>query len=504
VRTERRHSPRMTVKGLAYVNLAPDNGGVILDVSEGGLCFQSRAPVHTVDAIRFWFSYRRQRVRPAAGQAQSDEPPSEGVSQFIEACCDVAWIDATRKRGGLKFKNLPEAARGQIRQWMQEPAVPYGNGPLIPRSSLATGSLKLAQISSGRLREFVRHIQTTRRRTGFSGGLVSGILLSAALLGLFSLLIHSHRLGDSLVQLGEWLGGRSSTPSIAPSLPQSPETFSTSAGPPPSVSPDSDSQTLAAPAHVPPPDKSASTVLPAVAKPADVRPEPASHAFRSVSRALARPVIPEPGVRLGPEWEESVISAPAPNIESANPFAVRPKALQAAGDVTGSEKYLEVGKFKEKLLADKEVDRLSRLDFPANVNQSNRFFGKSYQVLVGPYETDSEAETVHKELSSHGFNPRSYERGKRSFRLRPGLKVGTTYLPVGDCMISWESYMPDAIVKIETPQGRQVTLEGKWEKQVDKYSQDAIAYTKDRDGSLMLVEVRFSGLRRTLVFPRGK
>ena len=30
MRTERRHGPRMTVNGTAYVNLDPDNGGTIL------------------------------------------------------------------------------------------------------------------------------------------------------------------------------------------------------------------------------------------------------------------------------------------------------------------------------------------------------------------------------------------------------------------------------------------------------------------------------------------
>jgi hypothetical protein len=194
---------------------------------------------------------------------------------------------------------------------------------------------------------------------------------------------------------------------------------------------------------------------------------------------------------------------PTPMVESASVLAAQPAPSKATDADIGAEKYLEVGKFKEKLLADKQVERLSQLDFPANVNQRNRFFGKSYQVLVGPYESDPEAEVAHKDLSSRGFNPRSYERGKRNFTLRPGLKVGATNLPVGDCVITWESYMPDAIVNIETPHGQRVTLEGKWEKQSDKYPQDAIAYVKERDGSLVLVEIRFSGLRQTLAFQRG-
>ena len=512
MRTERRHSPRMIVKELAYVNLAPDNGGIILDVSEGGLCFQSRAPVYAVDAIRFWFSYRSQRVKAAVGQAGTNEPRGGGVSRFIEVCCELAWMDDTRKRGGLRFKNLAETAREQIRDWMHEPAVVHVNEQLSPKPSSATRSFgKLARISTGRLQELVHQIQTARQKMGFSGGLVIGIFLSAALVGLFSLLIHSHRLGDSLVQLGELLGGRSSSqPSVATLPPdaEAPLTSLKPAQPAPSerelgLAESPELQALAAPVHVPSPEKSPSTAPPAIAKPGELRPEAATRAIVSVSRALARPLVPQMDVIPTPEPEGSMPLASPPKIELANPLALHLDTSKSEGAVMGAEKYLQVGNFKEKLLADKQVDRLSQLDFPANVNQRNRFFGKSYQVLVGPYETDSEAEAVHKELTAHGFNPRSYERGKRNFILRPGLKVGTTHLPVGDCIITWESYMPDAIVKIETPLGQRVTLEGRWEQQSDKYPQDAIKYAKDRDGSLALVEIRFSGLRQTLVFPAG-
>jgi hypothetical protein len=52
---ERRQTPRMTVERLAYINLEPDNGGIILNVSEGGLCFNSTAPLQQTGTIHFWF-----------------------------------------------------------------------------------------------------------------------------------------------------------------------------------------------------------------------------------------------------------------------------------------------------------------------------------------------------------------------------------------------------------------------------------------------------------------
>ena len=45
----------------------------------------------------------------------------------------------------------------------------------------------------------------------------------------------------------------------------------------------------------------------------------------------------------------------------------------------------------------------------------------SYQVLVGPYDSETEAESAHANLVSRGFRPRSYERGSRSLTFFSGL-----------------------------------------------------------------------------------
>jgi hypothetical protein len=170
-----------------------------------------------------------------------------------------------------------------------------------------------------------------------------------------------------------------------------------------------------------------------------------------------------------------------------------------------SEKYLELGKFKEKLLADKTTGQLSQLGFPATVVPWSRFFGKSYQVLVGPYETDREAQAAQKDLASLGFAPRSYERGKRDFFLPPALRVSGTSLPVGDCVIIWESYTPNAVVKFEDARGMTVsTIEGKWMKRSPRFAQNAIVYVSNKDGSRTLVEIRFSGMEQALVLGKGE
>jgi len=267
----------------------------------------------------------------------------------------------------------------------------------------------------------------------------------------------------------------------------------------------------AAAVQAPLPKELVSTSRPAA--PSGVELEAASHGTRALSAhsgrfpgalKLNKPLIPEIVVASPLEPSASVFAATAPEIAPAIRPGVHIIEPSKAGSIgMHSEKYLEIGKFKEKPLADQTTFHLSHLGFPASVIQRGRLFGKSYQVLVGPYETDLEAEAIHKNLTSRGFAPRSYERGKRDLSLPPALKVGNTHLPVGYCTISWESYSPNAIVKFENSEGTSVTVEGKWVNKSEKYPHNAVAYLTNRDGSRTLVEIRFYSMARTLVFGGG-
>ncbi len=519
VRTERRQAPRMTVKGLAYVNLERDNGGIILNISEGGLCFQSTAPVQCTETIRFWFSYRSQRIEADVGKNEAQTRDAPG---FIETGGELAWTDDAQKRGGLRFMNLPPEARKQIRDWIRHPSLVKINeksAPSPPSShkspvlNVKRSDTNAARGDSTGLEALFRHVQSGRPWTGFSGGLVAGLLVSAIVVAVFLLLSHSHELGDSLIQLGERLGGRSWAGSQEP--------YSTAPGPPP-VSPEpktgpAEIQTLAAaPVQAPLPKKLVSTAIPAAAKPSGVELEAASHGTLAlsapsvkvsgtpaVSSTAGRPLVPEIVVAPTSEPSASMFGATAPEMELRSRPNVHIEPSKVGDFGMRSEKYLEVGKFKEKLLADRTTGQLSQLGFPATVIQRHRFLGKSYQVLVGPYGSDYDAEAVHKDLASLGFTPRSYERGQRDFSLPPALKVGGTHLPVGYCMISWESYTPNAIVKFESDRGMSVTVEGKWVNQGARYSQNAIVYVENRDGSRTLLEIRFHRMGQALVFGRG-
>lgn len=101
--TERRKFPRRKPDQLSYINLETENGGMLLDLSEGGVGFHAVSPIDPAAGnLRFWFSVKSIDRIDAEGQ--------------------IVWTDENRKSGGLRFVKLPEQARKQIRAWLASPA----------------------------------------------------------------------------------------------------------------------------------------------------------------------------------------------------------------------------------------------------------------------------------------------------------------------------------------------------------------------------------------------
>lgn len=165
--------------------------------------------------------------------------------------------------------------------------------------------------------------------------------------------------------------------------------------------------------------------------------------------------------------------------------------------------YLEVGKFHDIIGADKATNKLMQLGFHAMVIHKVHLWMNSYQVLVGPYSSDDEAEMAHMSLVSRGFRPRSYEKGSRSLTLPSALTLNGTLMPIGLYLISWDSYVPDVFVKFEKDSSVLARAEGKWVRRGVRYQDDAIVYRKNGDGSRTLLEIRFGGMSQALVFGKS-
>jgi hypothetical protein len=97
MQNERRVNIRKPLERLAYISLPFNNGGIVLDVSEGGVGFHAIAPVKADGPIHFRFAV--------------------DSSRRIRAVGELAWTDETGKTGGLRFTELPDEIREYIRAW---------------------------------------------------------------------------------------------------------------------------------------------------------------------------------------------------------------------------------------------------------------------------------------------------------------------------------------------------------------------------------------------------
>src|SRR2546429_130037 len=100
INLDRRQRLRIVPNELVFLQLERDDGGTVLDVSEGGLGFETFAPVNPNGPVHFWFSLN--------------------LRDRIEAWGEVVWTNAARKCGGLRFLRLSEEARAQVRRWMAD------------------------------------------------------------------------------------------------------------------------------------------------------------------------------------------------------------------------------------------------------------------------------------------------------------------------------------------------------------------------------------------------
>ena len=102
--SDRRQYPRTKLAEIAYIGMGPENGGLVLDVSDGGLSFHSVAPVQPSETIRFLLSLR-------------------GHSR-IEGYGEVVWTNEMRTVCGLRFTSLSSGARDHLNNWTNQSKMP--------------------------------------------------------------------------------------------------------------------------------------------------------------------------------------------------------------------------------------------------------------------------------------------------------------------------------------------------------------------------------------------
>lgn len=528
--SERRRNPRTKLERFAYINLGANNYGSVLNVSECGLCFLSNIPVEKGKSINFWFSEHNHR---------------------IEATGELVWVDSTHKTGGLRFTSMPTEAREQVLDWMRSApiAVPAAGSTV---SYAANGALPAAAIPNGvPVPAPYPQVAVPSHLRGFSGGLVTGVLISMVITGALLFQIYQRQFGESLIRLGQKFATQPQTTQTTTTAAKEPPALSgppvpqevssnTPAHPQPDAQAVQSSQKKVTPTGqpAPPPDKTATpeptpsaSVSPQKQAPATVdnslRPEQGKlEAARLVVPASSTSEVPHttaavPAVVPAPPSEK--VSPPTPVVSAANTAPPKPSAAQpdppASHAVAGAqvtrevsptkssgpppEVFLEVGKFKERSLADQQTGELAQLGFPASVLEKGHLWSNSYVVLVGPFGNDASASDANRNLVAHDFKPRPFERGSRNIVLGPKLVVNGAPVPNGDCTIKWESYLSGTNVKFMQDHFVVGTASGVWVKNDAPFEHDAFVYRKNGDGSRTLLEIQFAGFDKTLVFGKS-
>jgi hypothetical protein len=131
MRWERRRQKRGPLEEFIFIQIERDEGGRVLNVSEGGLCFEVFSQIPQNGPLYFWFS--------------------PNLRERIEAFGEVAWTDAARKVGGLKFLKMKPQDRERIGAWVKQGAKADSSGrqPIpMPKRTPETSTLQASETSA--------------------------------------------------------------------------------------------------------------------------------------------------------------------------------------------------------------------------------------------------------------------------------------------------------------------------------------------------------------------
>jgi PilZ domain len=131
MRWERRRQKRGPLEEFVFIQIERDEGGRVLNVSEGGLGFEVFSPIPQNGPLYFWLS--------------------SNLRERIEAFGEVAWTDAARRVGGLKFLKMKPQDRERIGAWVKQStkAESSGRQPIpMPKRTPEISPLEPSQSSA--------------------------------------------------------------------------------------------------------------------------------------------------------------------------------------------------------------------------------------------------------------------------------------------------------------------------------------------------------------------
>ena len=102
---DRRAHSRHRIRALAYVELGENNGGIVLNISEGGFAVRAAEAIREDSLSRLRFQM-------------------QNATQPLEMSGHIAWTSDSRKEAGVRFIDLREKALLEIRTWISKEVSP--------------------------------------------------------------------------------------------------------------------------------------------------------------------------------------------------------------------------------------------------------------------------------------------------------------------------------------------------------------------------------------------
>jgi TonB family protein len=113
---ERRLFIRQRVRSLAYFDVGPDNGGMVLNLSENGLALQAANPFIGQTRVSLHIQLPTSRKR-------------------IETSAEITWLSESKKEAGLRFLELSDDVRVELADWISAEADTAEERPLDDSAS---------------------------------------------------------------------------------------------------------------------------------------------------------------------------------------------------------------------------------------------------------------------------------------------------------------------------------------------------------------------------------
>ena len=143
--TERRACPRLRVTSLIYVDIGSVNGGIVTSLSENGLALTAAATL-----AEFGDGPLQMRIQ------------FPGTLEALEASGEIVWTGSSGKEARVRFVDIAEKVRDQIRRWLSDqvsanglrpepPKLPKMRLPTSPSANTRGPKFSFAEVASSRV-----------------------------------------------------------------------------------------------------------------------------------------------------------------------------------------------------------------------------------------------------------------------------------------------------------------------------------------------------------------